>query len=94
MDLVSPCFASACESVSPDITLSSPWKWQEAARTLSEVFLFISLYGITTNEAQLCNIRHQYMCAISEKSFITHPFHVLALAKHPVSASEKHSMFV
>jgi hypothetical protein len=54
-----------CESVAAAITLPtgpSSQKRQEATSTPPEVFWRISLYGITTNEAQLLGVRWTNTC--------------------------------
>lgn len=70
--------ASTCAPVSADITLPispSPRKWQETAAHHQKFFGSVSLYGVSTNAAQLRNARWtQCMCVVSKESFITCPF--------------------
>jgi hypothetical protein len=67
------------ETISADITLPispSLWKLQEAAAHYQKYFGAVSLYGVPTNGAQLCNVRQTNICVsfISEESFIMFPF--------------------
>ena len=66
------CLVSARESVSTDVTLPigpSPQKQQRSLGTPSEVFWFVSFYGVTTQRKA-----DQYMCVVIKESFIVRPF--------------------
>ena len=63
--------------MSADISLPigpHPRKQQKATKTSPEVFWCISLYGVTTNWAQLCISRWTYACILLEKNLLSHVF--------------------
>jgi hypothetical protein len=72
--------ASACASVSADITLPislSPWKQQEAETYHQKLFDTISLSRVPTNAAHLHNVRWTNTFALLAKNV---PSHVLSHA--------------
>jgi hypothetical protein len=67
----STCPASAGASVSADITLPirpSLWKCQETAAHHKKFSWCVSLYGVPTNIAQLCNVRQSNTCMLLAKN--------------------------
>jgi hypothetical protein len=77
------CIALAHESVLANLHVGlsqqaslpislSPQKQQEATSTPSEVFWCVSLYGVRTNGAQLCNVRCTNTCVLLSKNPSSH----------------------
>jgi hypothetical protein len=68
---LSTCLASAmCVCLSWHHSANQP-KSKETARNCStppEIFWYVSLYGVTTNGAQLCNVRQTNTCALLAKN--------------------------
>jgi hypothetical protein len=70
------------------------WKWQETVAYYQRFFFFffwyVSLYRISTNVAQLHNVRRTNTCVLLTKKKIPHhvSFHVLPLAEHPFTCAQ------
>ena len=83
--------------VSADITLPislNPRKWQEAEAHHQKFFWCISLYGVPTKGAQLCNIRPTNTCVSLAKNPSSHVPSCACFTKHLFTLCLLQEMFL